>query len=194
MTLPAPGRSAPRRRVDRHDDRRDPGAQPGAAPLDDAGQDTQYELKVPAGTADDRQRAADGRPGRRPGVAEVVHGEEAARRCRRSRASCASAGRTWRRPTTCRRRRARRRRSEADGAARSDGADGGAHRSAGAGGRIARDCVADAGQLAGRSPRARSASRSSTDVKQRRHAASIARSSRRPSRRSRPGTAISRHA
>ena len=52
----APGRSSPRRRVDRHDDRRDPGAQSRAAPLDHAGPGCAYELKVPAGTADCRAR------------------------------------------------------------------------------------------------------------------------------------------
>ncbi len=104
----AAGRSAPRRRVGRHDDRRDSGAQSRAAPLDDARQRHAVRAEG-AGRHERRRDGAAGRiRGRRARVAEVVHGQARRHARRSSRGSCASARPIWPRRTTCHRRRASR--------------------------------------------------------------------------------------
>ena len=135
----APGRPAARRRVDRHAPStrsRRSTRSCGAGPR--RSRTRNYELKVPAGTGDDGAAQADRRAAADLRVAEVLHREarrhaaadraQAARQQGRSGGSELPAGDG-----------ARRRRPEADGAARGDRADGGADRSPRAGDRGARD-------------------------------------------------------
>ena len=183
----AAGRPAARRRVDRHDHRRDSGAQPRAAPLDDAGQGHAVRAEGAGrhGRRSCRARLADApaadlaslkwytvkRGETLPGIARKLHV---------SKTDLAEANYLTGH-------RARRRRPEADGAARSDGADGGADRPAGAGRR-----VADDGRRRPASSRSAAANSNRVKVDLRGEAGRHARrrspaSSRRPSRRSRPG-------
>ena len=120
------GRSAPRRRVGRHDDRRDSGAQSRAAALDDAG--PRRAVRAEGAGRHGRRSSARGWPTRRRVELAslkwytVKRGETLATD---RQEAAASAGPISPRPTTCSANGARGRRPEADGAARGDGADGG---------------------------------------------------------------------